>query len=99
MQVISHMNENGIQIRDYGALISDIVLLASDKLSPSTSRNVANSNEMDIVGNSTCEVQETSNDLIWVDPSSCCFAVYSKLNADKVLLQQSPLALAKALKV
>lgn len=42
---------------------------------------------------------EFANDLIWVDPGACCFALYSKLSADRVLLQQSPLALAKALKV
>ncbi|CAI8595139.1 unnamed protein product [Vicia faba] len=41
---------------------------------------------------------EESSNLIWVDPASCCYALYSKLNPDTVLLQQSPLALPKALK-
>ncbi|XP_022866375.1 probable Xaa-Pro aminopeptidase P, partial [Olea europaea var. sylvestris] len=33
----------------------------------------------------------------WVD-GTCCFALYSKLNVDKVLMHPSPLGLAKALK-
>jgi Xaa-Pro aminopeptidase len=37
--------------------------------------------------------------IIWVDPGSCSYMVYSHIPADQVLLQQSPLALAKALKV
>lgn len=45
------------------------------------------------------KAEENSNDLIWADPKKCCYALYAKLNPDKVLLQQSPLALAKALKV
>jgi Xaa-Pro aminopeptidase len=35
----------------------------------------------------------------WIDPGTCSYAVYSRLTADRVVLQQSPLALAKALKV
>ncbi|CAI9110722.1 OLC1v1010791C1 [Oldenlandia corymbosa var. corymbosa] len=78
-EVTTYMKENGIEVREYGDVASDVGLLASDQLTPS--------NEGGHV-----------NDLIWVDPGNCCFALYSKLNADKVLLQQSPLALAKALK-
>lgn len=89
-EVTSHLNENGIQIRDYGALISDIILLASDQLSPPASDLSER--------NGSGEVKENGIDFIWVDPSTCCFAVFSKLNADKVILQQSPLALPKALK-
>jgi Xaa-Pro aminopeptidase len=37
--------------------------------------------------------------MIWVDPGTCSYMVYSHIPADQVLLQQSPLALAKALKV
>ncbi|KAK9013006.1 hypothetical protein V6N11_041030 [Hibiscus sabdariffa] len=48
--------------------------------------------------NGVCENDTCDNDLIWVDPASCCYALFSKLDATKVLLQQSPLALAKALK-
>ncbi|KAG6545323.1 hypothetical protein Mapa_013172 [Marchantia paleacea] len=39
-----------------------------------------------------------SSPLVWVDPATCSFVLYAKLPADKVFLQQSPLALAKALK-
>lgn len=37
--------------------------------------------------------------LIWIDPGTCSYAVYARVTADRVVLQQSPLALAKALKV
>lgn len=37
--------------------------------------------------------------LIWIDPATCSYSVYSRLPAGRVLLQQSPLTLAKALKV
>lgn len=37
--------------------------------------------------------------LIWIDFGTCSYAVYSRVAADRVVLQQSPLALAKALKV
>ena len=40
-----------------------------------------------------------NNALIWLNPGTCCHALYSKLPSNQVLLQQSPLALPKALKV
>ncbi|XP_044469572.1 aminopeptidase P1-like [Mangifera indica] len=82
------LKESGIEIRDYNAVSRDVVLLESDQL---------NSSLINIQGNGTKEA-EGKADLIWVDPCSCCYALYSKLNSDKVLMQQSPLALAKALK-
>lgn len=85
-EVNSYMEENGIHVRDYGAVSSDVVLLASDQLTPSSSTTGTN------------ETEENTSNYIWVDPRSCCFALYSKLNSDKVLLQPSPLSLAKALK-
>lgn len=98
------MEKNGIEVRDYGAVISDVILLASDQLTPSSSVNKAehdipnkidrNSRE---AGNDNIE-DGSNNNLVWVD-GTCCFALYSKLNVDKVLMQPSPLGLAKALKV
>ncbi|KAL9158507.1 hypothetical protein ABFS82_08G073600 [Erythranthe guttata] len=85
-EVSSYMEKNGIEVRDYGEVSSDAALLASNKLSYS---NAAKENAHDI--------SQNPNDLIWVDPGSC-FALYSKLNLDKVFLHSSPLALAKALK-
>ncbi|KAG0580931.1 hypothetical protein M758_4G214000 [Ceratodon purpureus] len=41
---------------------------------------------------------EGQGGLIWIDPGTCSYAVYSRVPADRVVLQQSPLALAKALK-
>uniref|UniRef100_A0A3Q7FVA4 Xaa-Pro aminopeptidase n=1 Tax=Solanum lycopersicum TaxID=4081 RepID=A0A3Q7FVA4_SOLLC len=100
----SYMEENGIMVRDYGDVSSDVVLLASDQLTSCSSTKGSKGNpKIDVrnatyVGNSDSHAAEFVNDLIWVDPGACCFALYSKLSADKVLLQQSPLALAKALK-
>ncbi|CAN4123599.1 unnamed protein product [Withania somnifera] len=100
----SYMMENGISVREYGEVSSDAVLLASDQLTPSSadktptefSRYAETNCGKAVYGDITAE--ESANDLIWVDPGACCFALYLKLNADKVLLKQSPLALAKALK-
>ncbi|KAL3527076.1 hypothetical protein ACH5RR_011732 [Cinchona calisaya] len=107
-EVDSYMKENGIEVRDYGAVTSDVDLLASDQLTPSSSTNFAkadvpksmnnNSADRGIIDNNMGEAGGNSNDFIWVDPGTCCFALYSKLNVEKVLLQQSPLALPKALK-
>lgn len=90
MQVNLYFEENGIEVREYSAVSSDVTLLASNKL---------NSKKAETTGNGTTEAEENNYDLIWADPGSCCYALYIKLNSDKVLLQQSPLALAKALKV
>lgn len=89
-QVQAHLVENEIEIRDYTAVSSDVTLLATDDLDTvSTVKRV----------NGGHQAEENSNNLIWADPGSCCYALYAKLNPDTVLLQQSPLALAKALKV
>lgn len=77
------MKENEIEVREYDAVSSDVIHLASNQLTSS----LAKKNEV-----------EDGHNLIWVDPR-CCFALYSKLNSDQVLLQPSPLALPKALKV
>lgn len=36
---------------------------------------------------------------VWVDPGTCSYSVYSRVPLNRVILQQSPLSLAKALKV
>ncbi|KAK6258387.1 hypothetical protein SCA6_012861 [Theobroma cacao] len=94
-KVSSFMQENGIEVREYGAVSSDVALLASNQLDQD--RGVS-SGQNRVCEKDTSEEEENYNDLIWVDPASCCYALFSKLDADKVLLQQSPLALAKALK-
>ncbi|WOH00336.1 hypothetical protein DCAR_0519695 [Daucus carota subsp. sativus] len=81
-EVNSHMKENEIEVREYDAVSSDVIHLASNQLTSSLSKK----NEA-----------EDGHNLIWVDPR-CCFALYSNLNSDQVLLQPSPLALPKALK-
>lgn len=91
-QVQTHLVENGIEIRDYTAVSSDVTLLATDELDADKSANNKSVN-------GEHQAEENNNDLIWADPGSCCYALYAKLNPDSVLLHQSPLALAKALKV
>ncbi|XP_022739569.1 probable Xaa-Pro aminopeptidase P isoform X2 [Durio zibethinus] len=94
-KVSSSMQENGIEVREYGAVSSDVALLASNQLGQDTG---VNSDGNGVCESETCEAEENYNDLVWVDPASCSYALFSKLDANKVLLQQSPLALAKALK-
>ena len=55
-------------------------------------------------GNDVLNQRENGNErgkmrVTWIDPSSCCFFLYSKFLSDRILLQPSPLALSKALKV
>uniref|UniRef100_K7LND7 Creatinase N-terminal domain-containing protein n=1 Tax=Glycine max TaxID=3847 RepID=K7LND7_SOYBN len=91
---------------EYTAVSSDVTLLATDKLDTVSTAKVdlaetevrKITSETDKSVNGEHKAEENSNDLIWADPKKCCYALYAKLNPDKVLLQQSPLALAKALK-
>lgn len=106
-QVNSYLNENEIEVQEYSAVSSDVALLASNELIPlsvlkgtetAIKKDVAS--ETVITGHEKEEVEGKNNlDRIWADPGTCCYALYSKLESDKVLLQQSPLALAKAIKV
>ncbi|KAK8653787.1 hypothetical protein V6N13_127771 [Hibiscus sabdariffa] len=89
-KVSSFLQKNGIEVREYGAVSSDVAKLASNQLDQAT--GVISSQ------NGVCENDTGDNYLIWVDPASCCYALFSKLDANMALLQQSPLALAKALK-
>ncbi|CAN0890656.1 Aminopeptidase P1 [Linum grandiflorum] len=93
-EVNSYMIDNAIEVRDYTAVSSDVLLLASDKLDSSSTIK----GKPDTVGNGTDIAEGHEIDLVWVDSASCSFALYSKLNSEKVFQQQSPLALAKALK-
>ncbi|XP_019154663.1 PREDICTED: probable Xaa-Pro aminopeptidase P [Ipomoea nil] len=97
-EVTSFMEENGIEVRDYGEVSKDVTLLASDQLVHSSSSKGSQTSSS--LGEETKAngSADKGNDLIWVDPGQCCFALYSKLNAEKVRRQQSPIALAKALK-
>ncbi|KAL0378096.1 UNVERIFIED_CONTAM: Aminopeptidase P1 [Sesamum radiatum] len=94
-EVSSYMEKNGIEVRDYGVVSSDTALLASDQLASTNSAKETGKTGTTVSDNS---VEESMKDLVWVDPGTCCFALYSKLNQDKLFLQSSPLALAKAIK-
>lgn len=81
------MEENNIIVKDYSAVSSDVALLAYNKLTSAKETQY----------NGVVDSEDNSHK-IWVDPR-CCYSLYSKLNSDQVLLQQSPLALPKSLKV
>jgi len=83
-EVQKYMVENGIDIREYETVQSDVSLLASGNLKSS------------VHGEKDINVVEGSK--IWIDSASCCLALYSKLNPHQVLILQSPIALPKAVK-
>ncbi|TVU24689.1 hypothetical protein EJB05_27141, partial [Eragrostis curvula] len=88
-EVEAYMAENGIDIKEYDMVQSDASLLASGKLKGSA------------VGGSPDgenNINGTESSKIWIDSSSCCLALHSKLNSRQVLTLQSPIALPKAVK-
>ncbi|KAJ6814595.1 putative Xaa-Pro aminopeptidase P [Iris pallida] len=87
-EVQSHMAENGIEVREYSIVDSDVCLLGSGQL---TCSSVTNGSQ-----NEAHKADKSGS--IWIDPVSCCLALYSVLVSDRVLMRQSPLALAKAIK-
>ncbi|XP_077233252.1 aminopeptidase P1 isoform X2 [Tasmannia lanceolata] len=102
-EVHHYLAKNGIEVRDYGSVESDVVLLASGHLSSVTKDSlIKGAKDGGIVSTETGHnengTEENKHNLIWVDPGSCCFILYSKLPSDQVFMHQSPLALAKAIK-
>ncbi|KAF8028719.1 hypothetical protein BT93_E1391 [Corymbia citriodora subsp. variegata] len=106
-EVSGYLKENGIEVREYDAVSADMSLLASNQLGPfafkETQSEVSGGTDIGSREDATESIKSEAEDgdsidLIWADPESCCYALYSKLDSDKVLLKQSPLALSKALK-
>ncbi|KAG1342114.1 Aminopeptidase P1 [Cocos nucifera] len=104
-EVFCFMDENGIEIREYSIVDSDVSLLASGQLKYSSATRDSQSDvqkagkvDSHVTGNVDNTVEEKKHNMIWIDPSSCSLALYSKLMPDQVFMQQSPLALAKAIK-
>ncbi|XP_047317598.1 aminopeptidase P1 [Impatiens glandulifera] len=98
-EVHTYLTENGIEVRHYDIVGTEAALLTNNKIShPSISDFDGDSLKPFIYANGETDTDKLTHNLVWVDPSSCCFALYSKLQADKVLLKSSPLALAKSLK-
>jgi len=108
-QVKTHLEENGIEIKEYTEVSLDAALLATNELDSVSTAKASLAEVTKQSENFTSETNKSVNgkhqtgekisNLIWADPASCCYALYSKLNPDAVVLQQSPLALPKALKV
>ncbi|OAY71234.1 putative Xaa-Pro aminopeptidase P [Ananas comosus] len=96
-EIQAYMTENGIEIKDYGSVDLDVSLLGSGKLKSNGAHGVEE-NGKDVTGPVENAAEETKNNRIWIDPNSCSLALYSKLAADQVFMQPSPLALAKAVK-
>nr|CAB3489946.1 unnamed protein product [Digitaria exilis] len=84
VEVQKYMAGNGIDIREYKTVQSDVALLASGKLNSSAHVET--------------DVNEVEGSKIWIDSGSCCLALYSKLSPHQVLALQSPIALPKAVK-
>ncbi|KAI6700170.1 hypothetical protein NL676_014494 [Syzygium grande] len=106
-EVSGYLKENGIEVREYGVVSADVSLLASNQLGPyalkETQSHISGGADIgsreDAAESIKIEAEDgDSIDLIWADPGSCCYALYHKLDSDRVVLKQSPLALAKALK-
>lgn len=97
-EVHTHLLENGIEVRDYAIVDSDVDLLASGRLVSSLSQDHSIDNNTVGENDGSIEKEGGNTSRVWIDPSSCCLALYSKLSPGQVLRQQSPLALAKALK-
>ncbi|XP_078442040.1 aminopeptidase P1 [Wolffia australiana] len=106
-EVVDHLTDNGITIRGYSDVESDIVLLASGQsLNSKTRHSIGESNATgsDDQGHTGAarlienDDEKRKQHAVWIDPSSCCFVLYSKFASDKILLLPSPLSLSKALK-
>ncbi|KAI6700171.1 hypothetical protein NL676_014495 [Syzygium grande] len=107
-EVSGYLKENGIEVWEYGVVSADVSLLASNQLGPwefkETQSDVSGGTDIGSREDAAKSIKSEAEDgdsinFIWADPGSCCYALYSKLDSDRVLLKQSPLALAKALKV
>ncbi|KAG9440931.1 hypothetical protein H6P81_021096 [Aristolochia fimbriata] len=102
-EVATHLANNGIEVRDYLVVEKDVELLATGALKSlvavkdSQTEHIEKGEETTACNNHN-ETKKVKGNLIWMDPVSGCFALYSKLPSDQVLLQPSPLALAKSLK-
>ncbi|KAL3723864.1 hypothetical protein ACJRO7_035954 [Eucalyptus globulus] len=106
-EVSGYLKENGIEVREYSAVSADVSSLASNQLGPCAFKEAQSEvsgrtdigSREDAAESIKTEAEDGDTiDLIWADPGSCCYVLYSKLDSDRVLLKQSPLALAKALK-
>lgn len=91
-EVQNYMTENGIDIREYNIVQSDVSLLVSG-VSGQLKGSAVNGSSHGEKG-----INEVDHSKIWIDSNSCCLALYSKLSADQVLMLQSPIAFPKAVK-
>ncbi|KAL3689341.1 hypothetical protein R1sor_015650 [Riccia sorocarpa] len=107
-QVEAYLAENDIVLHDYDleALLRDVEGLATFASEKGADNGHGSNNGTSQENGGSANVSQNEKEssrritapLIWVDPATCSFVLYAKLPADKVFLQQSPLALAKALK-
>ncbi|XP_074576589.1 aminopeptidase P1 isoform X1 [Curcuma longa] len=100
-EVLQYMLENRINVRDYDIVASDVSLIASGQLTKSLSGakpHEASRGASNVQAKGDNAEEEMKNNVIWIDHFSCNLALFSKLYPNQVLMQQSPLALAKAVK-
>ncbi|KAI5080956.1 hypothetical protein GOP47_0004139 [Adiantum capillus-veneris] len=99
-EVAEYLTSLGVQLRDYSDVLDGVRSLAAEEPSSSSRQDCDYSDKVDATvtnGDAIIEKLE-SNGRIWINPGSCCYAIYKVLPADQVLLQPSPLALTKSLK-
>ena len=91
------MTQIGVTVKDYTEVLNDVILLTTLE-NKQINTDAPNTGAIEN-GEQKQLNPENKFGLVWLNPASCCYAIYSKLKPDEVLLQQSPLTLAKALKV
>ncbi|KAH7352339.1 hypothetical protein KP509_19G040400 [Ceratopteris richardii] len=100
-EVKEYLDSINVQLRDYSDVLAGVHTLVKEGTHLSSIKDVDCRDEVDAtVTNGDAETKATGDKtgLIWVNPGSCCYAIYKALPGDQVLLQPTPLALAKALK-
>lgn len=103
-EVKEYLTTIGVQTREYSDVLDGIRSLAAwEPCSKSRKESGGGSSNGELEagtvdGDAKGEKWEGQGGLVWMNPGNCCFAIYKALSADQVLLQQSPLVLAKALK-
>ncbi|KAJ1697514.1 hypothetical protein LUZ63_006026 [Rhynchospora breviuscula] len=85
-------------VQSYAIVTMDSAFFYVDKRKVSSEFLLLKVAKLDAQKSSDDAEKQLKSDKIWVDPSSCCLALFGKLSANQVFWQQSPLALAKALK-
>ncbi|KAI5072213.1 hypothetical protein GOP47_0012319 [Adiantum capillus-veneris] len=109
-EVKEYLTSIGVQSREYSDVLDGIRLLTAgescSRLREESGGEISCPDGNGELERSTGVADDTAIEeklkgkggLVWINPGNCSFAIYKALPAEQVLLQQSPLVLAKALK-